>query len=701
MNALQYINLFSGLIFVLVAILVALRRRADWYSRPFLFLILINIFGVVAVLIETSEYYSLWWLGYHFLYVHIAFVPAAWYMTTARWGIDISEYSQRRRFFTWTGLLISLILYLLLYASQAIDLTLYGIRWAVELHGWSFIVGAYFIIATTLGLYALETCYRSSLGLVRERIRRVFFPLIAYGISLLAVATTTVLYHTISDWIATGTFLLLAMICIPAGRHYIHFAPKSDGIILTRKGIYSSISVVLVGIYLLIIGSTGQLLIRYDLDDGIFFSIVVLIIMVMTFMILFGSQAARSPLRKVSGQRQMPQSHGDFAEEWKEFSEEISVILDMDAIFDRASHLLRRLMRIEHSCFVILEKSPDGNYALYSGNGISRGISGRRLAKLADWLYRIGHPAEASTLREKAPDETAELEFVEKQIDFPIEMVVPLVARRQFLGFWGIGRHAGDRSLSSAEIGFIEAAANPLALTILGARITQELVESREIESFYKIASYVLHDLKNSVGMLSMLLQNAEKNIQNPEFQREALITIGKAVDRQKKIISRLTQQTTDDTLSTGPVSLSRMLRHTLDRLKIESVKTIELSLDIDDTLSVMVDEDKIGSVFDNLIMNAIEAMPDGGKLHISSFETDLDSMIAVRFSDTGSGMDEEFIATRLFKPFSSTKSHGLGIGMFQSRDIIYAHRGRIEVTSRIGEGTEFTVYLPGERTRE
>jgi putative PEP-CTERM system histidine kinase len=492
-------------------------------------------------------------------------------------------------------------------------------------------------------------------------------------------------------------FLLASLVSLPAARHFILFDPISDGIILTRKGVYSSIVIVLFGIYFLIIGTVGELLTKYDLDEGLFYTVIVLVLVVVTFMILVGSQAIRLRVKSAPTPGGPFCNKGLYAAEWKEFAEEVSVTLNIDAIYDRTSRLLRRLLKIDNTLFVIKEPVPSENFTLYSGDAIDRGIPGRKLNPLSDWLYRFGHPVEVETLREKTETEIKQLDEFEKTVPFKLFLLVPFVARQQFLGFWGIGFHGSNRELTSEEIGFIEAAANPVALTILGARMTDELLISREMESFHRFSSFVLHDLKNSVAMLSMLLQNAEKNISNPEFQKEALVTINKAVDRQKKIISRLTEEKTNGKLSLVESSLSQLIRKTLERVRLETATSIELRFKVGDRLSAFVDPEKMGSVFDNLVMNAIEAMPNGGILEISTLAGDSNGMIAVSFKDNGMGMEKEFITTRLFKPFISTKPHGLGIGMYQSQEIIKEHQGRIEVNSEPGGGTEFIIYLPGE----
>lgn len=698
MNPLQAIILFSGLLLgVLIVVMLTMRHHRS-YGRPFVFFLFVNLAGAVAVGLETSANPALWPAGYYLLFFHISFLPSAWYLLTARWGVDRTELGRLDRRLPWLALAVSLVLFLYTTWARAVDVALIDNRWFLDLKRLYLVIAAFFAVTVTAGLYTIEICYRSSLGLARERIRRSFFPLVAYGIGLLAMTTVAMLYRQVSDWMTCAVFLLAALVGVPLARHFILFNPVSNGIILTRKAGYSSLAVVLVGIYFVLVGSVGELLVKYKLDEGMFFSVVTLILMVFTFLILVVSQTLRYRFKAVSmGASSMPR-RGVYAEEWKEFAEEVSVTLNLDGIYDRTDALLQRLLKIKRSCFVIKEPAPSENFTLYTGDGVDRGIPGIRLERLSDWLYRYGHPIEVATLKEKAPAEAEQLAACEKTLSIELFLLVPFVARQQSLGFWGIGPHTDGRALTSDEIGFIEAAASPVALTILGARMTDELVVSREIESFHRISSFVMHDLKNSVAMLSMLLQNAGKNMQNPEFQKAALVTIAKAVDRQQKILSRLTEQIAGDKLSLEKADLAALVRATLERIKLETVPSIRVTFEVPPGMAVYVDTEKIGSVFDNLVMNALEAMPEGGELTIRSVPSTGDGSVAVAFADTGIGMDPEFIATRLFKPFSSTKPHGLGIGMYQSREIVKAHRGRLDVDSRPGQGTTMTVYLPGEK---
>ena len=98
--------------------------------------------------------------------------------------------------------------------------------------------------------------------------------------------------------------------------------------------------------------------------------------------------------------------------------------------------------------------------------------------------------------------------------------------------------------------------------------------------------------------------------------------------------------------------------------------------------------------VFLNLMLNAVDAMPDGGRLQVSTSRTDQPDGVRISFTDSGVGIAPD-VLPRIFDVFYSTKPDGLGLGLSISRDIVEQHGGRIEADSFLGEGTTFTVWLP------
>jgi len=316
-----------------------------------------------------------------------------------------------------------------------------------------------------------------------------------------------------------------------------------------------------------------------------------------------------------------------------------------------------------------------------------------------DWMFRHGEAIDFDDLVARL--NTAGIPVPEEGLPdiAEISVCMPLIAKRRMVGLLLVGPGKERDSFSHNDMQLISAVGNQFALAVLSARLSQELLAARQIESFHKFSAFVVHDLKNSISMLSMLLQNYESNADKPDFQKSALVTIQGAVKRMQSIISKLrsSEIVESQTISVcNPVDIVVSLRN---KLKLENISGITYRENFDSTTPISADVEKLSGIVENLIVNAIEAMPQGGKLTISVYSST--EQVAIEVKDTGSGMDSEFINKRLFNPFETTKKKGLGIGLYLSRDQLEKMGGRFQVTSAPGEGTVFQVIFPRQAARQ
>jgi len=210
-----------------------------------------------------------------------------------------------------------------------------------------------------------------------------------------------------------------------------------------------------------------------------------------------------------------------------------------------------------------------------------------------------------------------------------------------------------------------------------------------------------VHDLKNLVAQLSLMNANAEKHKDNPEFQQDMLETLNHSVQKMKLLLQKLSRS--ENAEKPLPLALDQVVRAAV-ALKSAFEPHPQLVVEAPG-LKVVADRERLERVVGHLIQNAIEATPrDGhvmirvGRRHDSQPDSQLDPQqdaVEIEIADTGEGMTEEFIRERLFKPFDSTKSAGMGIGVFESREYITELGGALEVSSRPGLGTTFKVVLP------
>lgn len=239
------------------------------------------------------------------------------------------------------------------------------------------------------------------------------------------------------------------------------------------------------------------------------------------------------------------------------------------------------------------------------------------------------------------------------------------------------------------------------SFNLMGERLREHIrreSESRQFESFMRISAMLTHDLKNAITSLSMLVNNMERLFDREEFRKDAVASVRDATEKLKRVVARLNEPA---------ISLSgEYRRHARQTDLVPIIKralamnafptqSLEIETQLPDALMATVEAERIENVIENLVINAVEAMGEkGGRLTVEA-GTLKDGLIFFSVADTGPGMNEEFIRTRLFRPFMTTKDKGIGLGLFTCRAIVEAHGGRLDFESHPGVGTRFRVVLP------
>lgn len=195
-----------------------------------------------------------------------------------------------------------------------------------------------------------------------------------------------------------------------------------------------------------------------------------------------------------------------------------------------------------------------------------------------------------------------------------------------------------------------------------------------------------------------MVSANKDK-FDNPEFQKDALFTLEHTIGKMKKLIEEFRALRGDLQLKKQPCKISDLVDEALKELGEARFKNIEVIKACDANCEASVDPHYINKVLTNVILNAVEAMGDKGKLTISTDESE--NSVVLKIQDTGAGMSKEFIDTQLFQPFQSTKEKGLGIGLYQCKTIVEALGGRIRADSVSGEGTTFYIQMPAAKSHD
>jgi len=241
------------------------------------------------------------------------------------------------------------------------------------------------------------------------------------------------------------------------------------------------------------------------------------------------------------------------------------------------------------------------------------------------------------------------------------------------------------------ERDLLKTAGRQLAVYVALVQTDEALLEARQFETFHRLAAFLVHDLKNVSAQLSLISSNAERHRDNPEFVADAFRTVGNARERLERTLAQLRKAQPGADSPRQAIDMDALLREVAgDSREIHPLPRVA----IDTSAEVLGNRDALRNVLLHLVRNAQEATPDNGDITLTLKTRD--QWVIIGIEDNGSGMDEDFVRRRLFRPFQTTKGNaGMGIGLYEARDLVVRMGGRIDVSSRIGEGTTFTLRLP------
>lgn len=267
---------------------------------------------------------------------------------------------------------------------------------------------------------------------------------------------------------------------------------------------------------------------------------------------------------------------------------------------------------------------------------------------------------------------------------------VPLLHLDRLTGFLVIERSRSPRTLNWEDFDLLRTVGRQTASYIAEQTSQTALLEAQQFEEFNRRFAFIMHDIKNLVSQLSLVARNAERFAGNPDFQKDMVLTIKDSVGKMNDLLARLGQHNTGR-VEAEAVDLSGLLGEVVAQ-KARLHNGIRLNC-AGPGIIVRGDAGRLEQVFTHLIQNAIDASTDGCPIDVRA--DCLDGHARIQVMDGGCGMSEEFIRNDLFKPFRSTKQGGFGIGAYEAREIVKTYNGRLDVSSRLGEGTVFTVSLP------
>ena len=473
---------------------------------------------------------------------------------------------------------------------------------------------------------------------------------------------------------------------------------------VSRDVVFHSLTLVLSGVFLMGLAFTGEVFRRGGAEWGHVVEVSLLCAGVIAIAVMLTSGSMRSRVRGVLVDNFFSHRY-DYRREWMRCIDTLTAPDTFVGLHKRAIRAVAEV--VDSPAGVLFVRAPEDVAFQWAGSLNTPAVTAP---------IPPGHPlipvfadGDRIAVLEELPDAASWFEEIPRAW-----LAVPLNHFGNLIGFVVLTRSRAPFKLDHEVSQLLRVVGREVASRVAEQRAAQILSQTRELRDYSQRFAFVLHDIKNVSGQLSMLLANAEVHADNPEFQRDMLATVRASVGKITRLLSRLQADRQER---------SHALIDPVERLKeIVEIALTARSAAMNGAIHPVVGEKGTGraiaiagptadanfagqlggvaieaesfdAVAAHLLNNAIEASAPGSEVRVEVRREALSMVIDI--VDEGAGMSPEFIRDELFRPFASTKGDGHGIGVYQARELLREAGGDLLVLSRVGSGTTMRLLLP------
>jgi len=397
----------------------------------------------------------------------------------------------------------------------------------------------------------------------------------------------------------------------------------------------------------------------------------------------------------------------NYRETLGEFSRAMVTILDLQSLSKKIIETITQTMRVEKAS-LFLWNEEKGGYSLFESKNIKMAASTPLLSKndpLPHYLQKMGEIIIREELAKGA--NISELnDLIKKMSLLEAEVSIPFISKGQLIGMINLSHKFTKDVYSHEDIELLSTLANQTAIAIENARLYKDLKRSKSyirradrLASLGTLTAGLAHEIRNPLVAIKTLTQLLSERLDDEEFRTQFLKIASGEVDRISSLVTELLNfaRPSDPKLELEDINtildgMILLVSTETKKKRIEVIKNYS-----SDFPPVQIDREQIKQVFLNILINAIEATPENGKIFIKTLtftKPGGEPYVQIEFTDTGSGISEEYLED-IFNPFFTTKTTGSGLGLSISNQIIQDHKGYINVESQLHKGTSFFINLP------
>lgn len=539
-----------------------------------------------------------------------------------------------------------------------------------------------------LALVLLEQIYRNVTEDSRWNVKPLSLGLVGLFLFDLYLYSQAVLFKFLDGDVLSvrgavhALMVLLLLLSTTRRRDWI------SSIRISQRAAFHSATLLVAGAYLIFISAVGYYVRYFGGEWGRALQVGVVFSALIALMVLALSGSFRAKLRVLVGKHFFRYRY-DYREEWLKFTQTLS---SNNSPQDMGQQVVRALADM-------LDSPGGGLWMKSTGESAFRQTAHWNLAatpvkedaesSFCQFLARSGWVINLEEYRSFSKRYGDLVLPIWLQDVVQAWLIVPLTAGGELIGFVVLARARTNIEVNWEVNDLLKTAGRQAASYLAQMRATEALLEVRKFDAFNRMSAFVVHDLKNIVTQLSLMLKNAKRLHANPEFQQDMLMTVENSLDRMRQLMLQLREGATPPGTAVG-VDLGAIVQ----RISlVASKRGRHLEVTQADRIVTRGHEERLERIIGHIVQNAFDATDPSGRVWLTLDRHNGQARIEI--GDTGQGMSEEFVQERLFKPFQTTKQAGMGIGAYESFQYVQELGGKILVNSALNKGTLVTLLLP------
>jgi len=562
---------------------------------------------------------------------------------------------------------------------------------AIALTTWGRIPYVFIVTGMALGLAQLELVLRASREPVRHKLKFVVIGLGGLAGYQIYQASQMLLFPIWqAEHVLVGSIVTAMALCLTAyGLGRTRLREVLVNTYVSQQALFGSVTFIVIGLYLLVVGGVGEWLRRTNQPLGVGLSVVVVFGALVGLAVAAFSKTVRADVRRFLN-RSFYRSKHDYRTQWLQVTEAFEQAASKEAIMD---HLLDLLIKTFPTTAISIWSFREADRRFCQLRSMTTEKEPVPLELSHPLIVQLLKNDEPVLIEDNWPAKSARSGFDEDPLAAAgAALCFPIRAQGRLTAFIALGRQLRGEAYGVDDCDLLRGISHHVGALLSHARLAEERQASAELEALHRFSVFCLHDLKNLAARLSLVAQNAENHGKDPAFQESAMRTVADTAKKMTTLMSKLSLKSFKPmpVATPEPIDMSSLIDETVAPIKGE--ENVRLYISGEPVPPVMAVREHIHQVLLNVVLNAKQAIGEKGDISIAIAQSN--GSVVVTVDDTGNGIPSSMLES-LFRPSQSSRPGGLGVGLYQCKQIMEAHQGTIQLRSEEGKGTQVRIELP------